>query len=119
MKFNIPKRHFYSEKATEIVTLKMPIKMIGALNKVSSEYKWNRNHLIEVVLDQFYGSLKGKAKLPDHEYRYDDGDRKAFSIRIDSSLKEAMDKWIAKETLKPKISTLIILALDTFLSQNK
>ena len=119
MKFNIPKRHYYSDVATEIVTLKMPIKMIQGLDMISSEYKWNRNNLIEMVLDQFYGYLDGKSKLPDHKYRYDSGEKKVFSIRIDSGLKTAMDQWAEKETLKPKISTLIMLALDIFLSQNK
>lgn len=119
MTFNIPKRHFVSDKESKVVSIKMPAKMAEALDKHAEALGWTKSVLIDLILDQFFASLKGRSKLPTHEYKYLDGERRVTSLRLDEAMYVELESWGERETLKPKPSTLVLLAIDVYLSQNK
>lgn len=118
MDFNIPKRHFASSK-DKVLVVKIPAKMLKALKKHSEALGWSYTALIHIVLDQFFYAIEGRQRLPDHEYRYMEGERETLSLRLDMAVYEAIKGWAKKSSTRPKVSQLIFLALDVFLSQAK
>jgi hypothetical protein len=119
MKFNIPKRRYQSSEATHVVALKMPKAMIDALDRHARALKYTRSALADLILDQFYAAMEGRSTLPELSEKYQGSDRISTSLRIDADLYANLEKWGEKEKWKPKISALIFLALDVYLSQNK
>lgn len=119
MDFNIPKKHFTSDEEDKGVIVKMPSDMLRALESHQKALGWKLTALIDLILDQFFASIKDRSRLPDHEYGYDGGDRQSVSLRLDRDLYNAIEKWSKKSSAKPKISQLIFLAIDVYLSQTK
>lgn len=119
MDFNIPKKHFTSDEEDKGVIVKMPSDMLKALESHQKALGWKLTALIDLILDQFFASIKDRSRLPDHEYGYDGGDRQSVSLRLDRDLYNAIEKWSKKSSAKPKISQLIFLAIDVYLSQTK
>ena len=119
MDFNIPKKHFTSKEDDKGVIVKMPGDMLKALEAHQKALGWKLTALIDMILDQFFASIEGRSRLPDHEYGYDGGERRAVSLRLDKSLYNAIESWSKKSSAKPKISQLIFLAIDVYLSQTK
>lgn len=119
MNFNIPKKHFKSEADDKVVVVKMPKDMVKALEARAKALNWKFTALADMILDQFFSSIEDRSRLPDHEYGYDGGERQTVSLRLDRSLYNAIERWTTKSSAKPKISQLIFLAIDVYLSQSK
>lgn len=119
MDFNIPKKHFTSDEEDKVVVVKMPQDMLKALKMREKASGWKLTALVDLILDQFFASIEDRSRLPDHEYGYDGGERQTVSLRLDRSLYNAIEKWSTKSSAKPKISQLIFLAIDVYLSQSK
>lgn len=119
MDFNIPKKHFTSDKADKVLVVKMPQDMLRALEAHEKTLGWSYTALIDLILDQFYATIEDRSRLPDHEYNYMEGKRVTVSLRLDMALYNAIEKWVDKSSTRPKISQLLFLALDVYLSQSK
>jgi hypothetical protein len=118
MEFNIPKKHFTSDEDDKLLVVKMPQDMLEALKAHEEALGWSYTGLIDLILDQFFASIEGRSRLPDHDYNYDGGERQTVSLRLDRDLYNAIRKW-AEKPAKPKISQLLFLAIDVYLSQSK
>ncbi len=120
MEFNIPKRNYVSD-ASKVVAIKMPVQMKKALEGRSQALGWTFGGLIDLILDQFFSAISGRAKLPETppNPKYMEGDRIAMSLRLDQAVCDEMEKWSQKAAIQPKTSQLIFLALNTYLTKTR
>jgi len=114
MDFNIPRKHFFSDD-TQGMIINMPSSMSRELKSRSKAYGWSTAQLIDLVLDQYLYALAGRTSLPEHTYRFDGGSKEKVSLRLDKAVYKQIEKW--SERTKHKLSQIVILALDTYLSQ--